>query len=254
MELHNPTLRVLRILEYVDAHPEGAAFSRIAEDLAMPKGTISPILKTLAATDYILAENGQYRIGPKAFELGLLLTRESSALAIIRREMRDIADTLHEICQMGVLEGTDVHYLLKEDADNVVSIISEVGKRVPAYVTGIGKALLSGKEDEEVRALHRDCSFRPYTENSISGIEALLADIRQVRQTKVAYENEESRADICCVAVPLEENGAVRAAISVTVPKFRYSPEKRAEITALLLEKKQVIEETCRLQNCSMHF
>ena len=48
MEYHNPTLRVLRILELIDANSGGLSLSEIANLLDLPKGTISPILKTLA--------------------------------------------------------------------------------------------------------------------------------------------------------------------------------------------------------------
>ena len=155
---------------------------------------------------------------------------------------------------MGILSGTNVHYLLKEDANTVISIISGVGKRLPASVTALGKALLSGKTDEEIRAMYQSYTFVPYTEHSILHIDALLAAVQDVRSTGVAYEIEESTADICCVAVPLTENGCVKAAISVTVPKFRYSKEKEQQIAALLLSKKRLIEEICRIQNCRLSF
>ena len=42
MEYHNPTLRVLRILELIDANSGGLSLSEIANLLDLPKGTISP--------------------------------------------------------------------------------------------------------------------------------------------------------------------------------------------------------------------
>ena len=44
MEYHNPTLRVLRILELIDANSGGLSLTEIANLLDLPKGTISPIL------------------------------------------------------------------------------------------------------------------------------------------------------------------------------------------------------------------
>lgn len=52
----------------------------------------------------------------------------------------------------------------------------------------------------------------------------------------------------------LAENGQVKAAISVTTPKFRYTDEKKQQITQLLLKKRQLIEESCRIQNCRLVF
>ena len=50
MEYHNPTLRVLRILELIDANSGGLSLSEIANLLELPKSTISSILKPLGAT------------------------------------------------------------------------------------------------------------------------------------------------------------------------------------------------------------
>ena len=52
-----------------------------------------------------------------------------------------------------------------------------------------------------------------------------------------------------CVAVPLVLDGAVKAAISVTVPKFRYDAEKRRQIAEVLLQKKKLIETVSCVQN-----
>lgn len=254
MEYHNPTLRVLRILELIDANSGGLSLSEISNLLELPKGTISPILKTLAAANYILPEGSLYRIGPRSFELGLSYASGRNALSIIRSEMRSIVSQVDEVCQMGVLTGRDVHYLLKEEGHAMISIISDVGRNLPAHVTGLGKVLLSSMTDEEVRQLYQGYRFFPYTPHSIMDVDALIADIQKVRSAGIAYEIEESTAEICCAAVPLAEDGVVKAAISVTLPKFRYTDEKKQQITRLLLQKRQLIEESCRIQNCKLVF
>ena len=276
MEYHNPTLRVLRILELIDANSGGLSLTEIANLLDLPKGTISPILKTLAATNYVVTDGSLYKIGPHTFELGLSYASGQNALSIIRSEMRSIVSQVDEVCQMGVLVGQDVHYLLKEEGHAIISIISDVGRHLPAHVTGLGKALLSGLTDDEVRQLYAGYRFFPYTPNSIMDLDTLIAALQDIRSAGIAYESEEataeiccvadlsggflafigeeSTAEICCVAVPLAENGQVKAAISVTTPKFRYTDEKKQQITQLLLKKRQLIEESCRIQNCRLVF
>lgn len=171
MEYHNPTLRVLRILELIDANSGGLSLSEIANLLDLPKGTISPILKTLAATNYVMTDGSLYKIGPHTFELGLSYASGQNALSIIRSEMHSIVSQVDEVCQMGVLVGQDVHYLLKEEGHAIISIISDVGHHLPAHVTGLGKALLSGLTDDEVRQLYAGYRFFPYMPNSIMDLE-----------------------------------------------------------------------------------
>ena len=85
-------------------------------------------------------------------------------------------------------------------------------------------------------------------------LDSLITNLHEIRSSGIAYENEESTAEICCAAVPLAEDGQVKAAISVTIPKFRYTDEKKQEITQLLLQKRQLIEDRCRIQNCRLSF
>ena len=84
MEYHNPTLRVLRILELIDANSGGLSLSEIANLLDLPKGTISPILKTLAATNYVMTDGSLYKIGPHTFELGLSYARTLCPLSAVK--------------------------------------------------------------------------------------------------------------------------------------------------------------------------
>ncbi|GAF41442.1 transcriptional regulator, IclR family [Agrilactobacillus composti DSM 18527 = JCM 14202] len=252
MDFHKPTLRVLKILELIDENStDGLSLSEISEQLSLPKGTISPILKTLVATKYIQfnLETNRYAISYKSFELGLSFGGNTDILSTIQAMMREIVASVGEICQMGTLSNLNVLYLLKEDPDNAISIVSNVGARLPAYATGLGKALLSGKTDEQLRELYKDYFFRKYAKNTITDLDTLLVQLRQVRQDNLAYENEESKDEICCVAVPLVIDDEIKAALSVTVPKFRYSDEKRQLIIQELQQKKQLIEDTCRVQN-----
>ncbi len=254
MEFHNPTLRVIRILELVDKSIDGISLSEISDVLELPKGTISPILKTLSAHNYIKQDGNLYKTDYRMFELGLRYSSGNNALKIIRKHICELVEQVGEICQMGVLRGTDVYYLLRENADTVIQINSNVGISLPAHITGLGKAMLSGLRDDEIRALYDGYKFVAYTPKSIMDVETLIQEVKKVRKTGFAFESEESTPDICCIAIPLEEGGKVKSAISVTIPKYRFSETTRKNIEKLLAQKKKLIEETCFVQNMHMEF
>lgn len=52
-KLHNPTLRVVRILNLVNNYEEGISLVNISKKLTIPKSTLSPILKTLELTNFL---------------------------------------------------------------------------------------------------------------------------------------------------------------------------------------------------------
>lgn len=134
------------------------------------------------------------------------------------------------------------------DAENrAVPVLSEPpehagpfpeGRVIPANCTALGKALMSGLDDEEIRLLFEDGLCR-MTKHSVTDIEDLLAQIRIVRREGIAWEHEESNDNICCYAVPLHQRGKVFAAVSVSVPSFRCTSEKK-QLVKECLKKAQV--------------
>lgn len=253
--LHNPTLRVLAILHLIDISPEGVSLAAISEQLQLPKGTISPILKTLASTGYISCENMLYRIGFRSFELGLSYGKDSNLLDIIRNQMKDLVAEVEEITQFGILRERNVLYLLRVNSDNPISIVTTgVGKQLPAQLTGLGKAMLAAAyTDEEIAELYRDYVFPTPMPNSIGSAEALIENLREVRATGFARDNEEVTKGVCCTAVALNVGGTVQGAFSVTSPVYRMNDRKRSQIERCLQQKKLLIEEICRVQGLSLY-
>jgi len=101
---HNPTLRVLNILETLDRADFGMTLTEIAESTGTAKSTISPILLTLLDKGYISIDDKlqKYVIGIRAFQLGLGFSNKSNAVDYIRKEMVEIVDICNEVCQLGV--------------------------------------------------------------------------------------------------------------------------------------------------------
>lgn len=246
---------MLAILHVIDISPEGISLAAISEKLQLPKGTISPILKTLVSTGYISCENMLYFIGFRSFELGLSYGKGSNLLDIIRNQMKDLVSEVEEITQFGILRERNVIYLLRVNSDNPISIVTTgVGKQLPAQLTGLGKAMLAETyTDDEIRELYRDYTFPTPMLNSICSVERLIEDLRDVRETGFARDNEEVTKGVCCTAVALKAEGRLMGALSVTSPVYRMNDRKRSQIERCLQQKKSLIEEISRVQGLSLY-
>lgn len=247
MDVHNPTLRVIKILEALRLQPEGRTLTEISCDCQMPKGSISPIIHTLAAYKFLKYEEttGKYSIGIRCYEIGNEYISQMNASDEIREIVKKVVEQCKETSHFAVLDGSDVVYLMKQDSPEAIRMVSSLGKRIPAYSTAIGKALLSGFCDEEVRALYPD-GLKKITDKTITNMDELCRQLQEIRCTKLAKETEESSMNITCLAVTIEKNDRVIAAISVSVPIFRATTEKKEEIKAVLFEAKQEIEMLMR--------
>ena len=103
---HNPTLRVLNILETLASNPEGLTLTQIAEIINSPKSTILPIIHTMANRKFIFfnEKTYTYTIGISSFCVGSSYTSNMNALQFIKSEMEYVIKKTHETCHMGILD------------------------------------------------------------------------------------------------------------------------------------------------------
>ena len=141
---HNPTIRVLNILETLASNPEGLTLTEIAEAIKSPKSTIMPIIHTMADRKFIFfnEKTYTYTIGINSFCVGSSYSSNMNALQFIKSEMEYVVKKTDEICQMGILDGNNVLYVAKVDSTNPIRILSSVGKKLPAYCTALGLSLI----------------------------------------------------------------------------------------------------------------
>lgn len=120
-----------------------------------PKSSLFPIVHTLEERRYLRQDDGTAGIlwvpGRWCWERP---SRRTGGLAPITQVMKEVASKCQETCQMGILDQDRVLYVAREDSPQPIRLISWVGTRLPANATAVGKALLSGLTNEEVRALY----------------------------------------------------------------------------------------------------
>ena len=252
---HRPTLRVLGILRAVSQAAEGLSLTELSAQVGSPKSSLFPIVHTLTEEGFLSLHpvTSRYRLGIATFETGQKYLDQMDILQQIHSEMRKIVMACYETCHFGILEQGDVLYILKEDSPEPIRMVSSVGKRLPAYGTGIGKALLSGYTVEQLCSLYPNglVSMTPFT---ITDFHVLARQLAQVEQEGVAYEKEESNLHIQCVAVPLRNRSVTVAALSVAIPTFRADEEKINLAKSLLIESKQRLDRLLQSANVlSLH-
>lgn len=220
---HKILEKALSMLEYV-AVERGNCLTEICNAVDIPKSTAHSLLNTFVNMGYMKKDrSGQYSIDIKLFELGNRYVNNDSFLQAAREVLDAIVVEVDETAHLAILDGTDAVYVCKCDCSHTVRMVSFVGKRLPAHASAIGKALLSGYTDEEIRALYKDKQLERLTENSIRSIDVLLEQIADIRRQGFAKEHEESTPGVECIAMPIigRNSGKVEAAVSISVPVFR---------------------------------
>ncbi|GAB6087199.1 IclR family transcriptional regulator [Alkaliphilus crotonatoxidans] len=242
--VHNPTYRVISILQAISNHPGGFTLSELTKKTDIPLGTISPILKTLLDFRFLELDRttNKYTIGIQAYYIGSSFTSKNSTLDLIRQEMNSLSNDCNETCQLGILKEGQVFYLLKVEGQEPIRVVSEVGRSLPAYSTALGKAILSRHTEEELDLIYPE-GLLPLTSRTITDMNVLKGQLQDVRINGFATEDGESGEHTSCIAVPICENREVVAGLSVVFPSFRKTEEKKELIKKSLLKYKNNIEK-----------
>lgn len=230
-----------KAMDVVEIIASSTAPLRFTDLLALsdqPRGTLHRQVMNLV-------EEGLLSVGrDQTYELGLRFLRFASK-SWSRNRFREIAepvirklhDATGETVHLGVLNGSEVIYLDKVESRQTVRMYSQIGNASPTYCTGVGKAALSTLEDTRVRALLVRVNFIKHTPTTLDGIDALVAQLHDIRRDGVAYDREEHEPGIHCVAAPVcSRDGMLAGGVSVTAPAFRVSMTQLQDWSVLVRE------------------
>ncbi|MGH2614698.1 MAG: IclR family transcriptional regulator [Thermomicrobiales bacterium] len=239
--------RGLDILETMAAHPDGLTLSEIYRTLDLPKSSTHALLHNLLARNYVM--NGRrdrtYRLGARLFQLGNAFVHGIDLVVDGQETVRAVSRRCDETVHLATLEGRDVFYVAKEEGTSYIRMVSALGKRVPAHGTGVGKMLLSSLHEDALTALYPP--ERPpeqLTAKTIAQLPLLKTELVRTRERGFALDDEESTVGLRCVAAPIyDAGGTMVAAMSISIPVSRWSPERQQELLAFALAGARELSE-----------
>jgi DNA-binding IclR family transcriptional regulator len=230
--------RALDVLElFLDRNTLTAP--EVAERLKLPRTTVHELVNTLVDRSYLIASESspiRYRLGMRLFQLGNRFAEQLDLAREAQQVAAEVAGACDETVHIAVLDGAHVVYVAKVDSTHPVRMVSAVGRRLPAHCTAVGKVLLAALSTEALEARYPPGQSLPaMTPNSVTSPARLRAVLSEVRAQGVSYDNCESNDAVRCVAAPVaDHSGAVVAAISISVPIIRWTPEREKEWTPLV--------------------
>lgn len=241
---HRSTQRVLDILSiFADNCHSSFSLSEIAANIGAPKSSLFPILQTMVANSVLNYDSRTqlYSLGIRIFELGMNYLRLNNAYSELTREIQEIAVSSMEASNLGELVGNEVYYLITSSSPETIRLMAAPGKKQPAHSTALGKVLLCEKNYEELNGLYPN-GLASVTERTITDPDVLYEQLRTVREQGFCMEDGENDLSVYCIAIPLHVAGKIQYAVSVSLPKYRFSPEKEQNILRILKEHQSKLE------------
>lgn len=196
----------------------------LARSLGLPRSTTYHLLAVLADQGFVvhLPEEHCYGLGMAAFELGSAylrhepLERLARPLLIRLVERSESAGPL--VAHLGVLHGAETLYLLKEQSRAPITLVTDVGVRLPAHLTASGRALLAYLPAAQGRALYPSAAaFVDRTGSGPRSLPELRRALAEDRRRGWAVEDGHVTEGYTSLAAPaFDHAGRPTAAVTVT--------------------------------------
>jgi DNA-binding IclR family transcriptional regulator len=199
------------------------SLAELAARTGIPRATAFRLLSTLEQSGFLQKIHGAYQLGIKCFVLGNIVAGGLDLRETAHPHLVALRDATRETTQIAILDHWQVVYLERMLSPLPVGFMrSRAGAILPAYCTGLGKALLAFAPEQDVEAWAATQKFTAITPRTITNARRLLKDLRLVRERGYALDEEEREKGVCCIAAPVRNHtGDVVAAISVAGPTQR---------------------------------
>lgn len=228
------TLAILRLL----ASSGSLSAAVIARNLELPRSSTYHLLQAMLDEGFVTyySADRTWGLGLSVFEVGSAYLRHEP----LERQARPILSALVAgskvpvSAHLGILHGSETLYLLKESSRIPVTLVTDVGVRLPASLTASGRAMLAALPEAQVRALFPDSSSFVDRTGSGPTTPSQLRDLLiQERRAGFAVEDGFVSEGFVSIAMPvLDKADYPVAAIATTVRKEDLNDSVRDELVA----------------------
>ena len=147
--------RALDLLDEIAANGPGTQL-QLSTRLGIPKSSLHALLRTMTDRGWLETDQtgSVYQLGIHSLVVSSAYLAGDPVLARAAAVMDEIAGATEETVNLGRLAGNQVIYTAKRESVHPLRMHSPVGRRLPAYSTALGRAILA-ERPAETRAAPR---------------------------------------------------------------------------------------------------
>lgn len=226
-----PVERAFKLLRHIASGGDCANVSGAAKLLGINRTTLMRLLHTLEAEGMI--EEAPYgagwRLGVGMIGLAADALGSRDLVQIARPVMNRLASTLVLSSHLGILDGREVIYLLRESPNTHLVSNYNAGARLPAHGTSIGRILLAHLAEDDLRELYDGAALAAFSQKTPTTYASLTRQLEEDRRRGFSWSEGNFEAGIGSCAVAIHDHtGSVTAGLNVTGPEVRFSGDAKA--------------------------
>jgi DNA-binding IclR family transcriptional regulator len=228
--------RALEVLDCFDGKAP-LALTDIGGRTGLPESTLFRVLLTLEKHGYLeQAVDGTYQLAPK-LRFGWLVEQGNALRDKARPELEKLAHRFNETASLACLFDDRIHVLDSIESYHEIRMSNRVGRVLPPHCSAMGKVITAFQDRELADRILEVYGLSRRTEHSITDRGRLFEEFAEIRRTGIGCDREESTLGGICYAAAIRTAGqTVIAALSVSTPVVRFTPEREAETRQAVLD------------------
>jgi IclR family pca regulon transcriptional regulator len=232
--------RGLKILELLAQSREPMTLSKISVPMGLTLPTAYRFLFTLESLGFVEKdrEMKSYRVAPKVLGLGYGLFQSSDLWQTAHPYLVRASKEYNETFNLAILDGIDILYIDRVKTQKILTINLEIGSKLPAYCTAMGRVLLAYLPMGEAVDIIAKSPMEQVTPRTVVSPDALKAILEEVREKGYAVNNGELAFELISVAAPVRDRaGKVLAALNMAVNAAQYDTGRVDEELAPIVKQ-----------------
>lgn len=213
--------RALKILSLFSHRRPLLGISELSDIMDLPKGTVHGLTRTLFENGFLSQDpqTRKYRLGLRIHELGIVLSGTLDLNQKAAGPCEQLSRKTGLLSRIGIWDGGSVVITLNIYPNPMPVLPHQVGPRIHAYCSGIGKAILAFIDKDVLHQYLAKTPLTPFTPSTITSRENFLEDLEKTRNRGYSLDYEEALKGLGCIGAPVfDRQGAIAGAISLSGP------------------------------------
>ncbi len=221
----NSTLfRALLIMEKIVESERPLSSAYLAEMLALPKATVHRIAQQLEGEGYLQREpvSRRFVAGRRLRDFSLAVLSNAVLGAPRHAVLQALAEEIGETCNCTMLDGNQIIYFDRIEANWPYRIHLPPGSRLPLHCTASGKLFLASMTVAQRQQLLTSAPLKRHTERTITDPQQLESELQRIAEQGYGVDNEELLPGMVALALPVtDDSERICFTVAVHAPTVR---------------------------------
>lgn len=236
--------RALRLLERLATSDIGLNLTELSGGLGLAPSTAHRLLNSMRQLEFVDydEQQGLWSIGVTAFSVGSAYLKKRDFVAQARPFMKRLVASTGETSNLAIREGHSHIFVGQVECSEVMRMVVQIGSRGALHAAGVGKALLSALDPQEVGTIIKTTGLAAMTPKTITSPAAFMKELEQIRSQGFSFDDEEQVAGLRCVAANIyDENSEAIAAVSISGPSVRVRTDQISRYSVAVMDTAEQI-------------